>query len=144
MGDLVNGYNLLGMPSCIALFQARPASVGMQATPVMIAKEGRISHHILINRRHSETTNSFFRYHWSVQLELAHIVYSGHRELQCLKPNVDILDHMRGCHWVAHHKMLCGIALLRLGHTIRQSTNIQLLCHISSSKVLSDTVMKRI
>ena len=124
MRDLVNlqplsgsssTYNLLGRPSWIALFQALPASVGMQATPVMMAKEGIISHHILKNRRHSETINSLTRYHWSVQLELSHIEYSRLRELQCLKLNVDILDHMRGCHWVAHHRMLRGIALLRLG-----------------------------
>ena len=65
--------NLLGRPSWMALFQALPASVGMQAIPVMRAKEGTISHHILINRRHSETVKSFTCYHWSVRLELLHI-----------------------------------------------------------------------
>ena len=105
--------HLLGRPSWIALFQALPASVGMQAIPVMRAKEGMISHHILINRRHSETIESFTQYHCLVQLELSNHGYSTHHELQCLKPSVDILDHMRGCHWVAHHRMLCGNALLR-------------------------------
>ena len=42
---------LFGRPSWRNLFQARPARVGIMVTPVMMAMEGRISHHIL---RHSE------------------------------------------------------------------------------------------
>ena len=48
---LVQVHCLFGRPSWRNLFHVRPARVGIMATPVMMAMEGRISHHIL---RHSE------------------------------------------------------------------------------------------
>ena len=93
--------NLLGRPSWTALFQALPASVGMQAIPVIRAKEGMISHHILINRQRSAMVSIFTQLHLLTQLEWSHIEYLRNPELQCLNSDVDILDHMRGCHWAA-------------------------------------------
>ena len=37
----------------MALFQALPAKVGIMAMPVMRAKEGTISHHILLQKQNS-------------------------------------------------------------------------------------------
>ena len=96
----------------MALFQALPAKVGIMAMPVMRAKEGTISHHILLQKQNSGSHEIQITFNIKQSQKCSCFENPPHHDLHCLKLNVDILDHMRGCHWVAQRRTLRGIALL--------------------------------